>query len=117
MAKIGILLTTGPWQFQNWETAAHIAEAALDRGHEVSFFLYLDGVFNPIKLQALRGYEVMPKDHFSHLLSRGAKISACIICINARGLADGRDYIDGVKVGALKLFADMVSELDRLIQL
>ena len=117
MAKIGILLTTGPWQFQNWETAANIADAALDKGHEVSFFLYLDGVYNPIKLQALRGYEVMPKDRFSHLLSRGARIFACVICINARGLADGRDYIDGVKIGPLNLFADMIGEVDRLIQL
>ena len=117
MAKIGILLTTSPWQFQNWDTAANLAEAALDKGHEVSFFLYLDGVYNPIKLQALRGYEVMPKDRFNHLLSRGAKILACVICVNARGLADGRDFIEGVKVGPLNLFADMVGEVDRLIQL
>ena len=116
MAKIGFLIITGPWQFQNWETAANIADAALDKGHEVSIFLYLDGVYNPIKLQALRGYEVMPKDRFSRLLSRGAKIFACVICINARGLADGRDYIDGVRVGSLNLFADMIGEMDRLIQ-
>lgn len=117
MAKIGVLLTTGPWQYQNWETAANIAEAALDKGHEVSFFLYLDGVYNPIKLQALRGYEVMPKDRFNRLISRGAKVFACVICVNARGLADGRDFIDGVKVGPLNFFADMVGEMDRLVQL
>lgn len=117
MARIGILLTTGPWRFQNWEIAANIAEAALDKGHEVSFFLYMDGVYNPLKHQALRGYEVMPKDRFSRLISRGATVLACVICLNARGLADGRDYIDGVKLGPMNLFADMLGNLDRLVQL
>ena len=36
MAKLGLLLTLGPFQFENWDTAASLAEAALDKGHEVS---------------------------------------------------------------------------------
>ncbi len=117
MAKLGILLTLGPYQFQNWETAANIAEVALDKGHEVKFFYYLDGVYNPIKYQTFPDMEVMPKDRVSRLIEKGAKITACGICVNARGLEKGKDYIEGVKVGGLPDFAEIVGEVDRLITL
>ena len=117
MAKLGILLTLGPFQFENWETAASIAEAALDKGHEIQFFYYLDGVYNPIKHQTFPDLDVMPKDRIARLLDKGAKITACGICVNARGLEKGKDYIEGVRVGGLPDFAEMLGEVDRLIAL
>jgi tRNA 2-thiouridine synthesizing protein D len=117
MAKLGILLTLGPYQFENWETAANIAEAALDKGHEVKFFYYLDGVYNPIKFQTFPDMEVMPKDRVGKLIQKGAKIIACGICVNARGLEKGKDYIEGVKVGGLPDFAEIVGEVDSLVTL
>src|SRR3990172_1141859 len=117
MAKIGMLLTLGPFQFENWDTAASIAEAALDKGHEVHMFLYLDGVYNPIKHQTFPDLPVMPKDRFATLVAKGAKIIACGICVNARGLENGKDYIEGVKVGGLPDFAEIVGDVDRLITL
>lgn len=117
MAKLGILLTLGPFQFENWETAANIAEAALDKGHEVSFFYYLDGVYNPIKYQTFPDMQVMPKDRVAKLVERGAKITACGICVNARGLEKGKDFVEGVKVGGLPDFAEMVGEVNSLITL
>ncbi|MDO8673259.1 MAG: DsrE family protein [Dehalococcoidia bacterium] len=117
MAKIGVLLTLGPFQFENSETAVSIAEAALDKGHEVQMFLYLDGVLNPIKHQTFPDLAAMPKDRFAGLVARGAKIIACGICVNARGLEKGKEYIEGVKVGGLPDFAEIVGEVDRLVKL
>ncbi len=117
MAKIGILLTLGPYQFENWETAANIAEAALDKGHKVEFFYYLDGVYNPIKYQTFPDLMVMPKDRWAKIVEKGGKIIACGICVNARGLEKGKDYIEGVKVGGLPDFAENISSSDRLITL
>lgn len=117
MAKIGVLLTLGPFQFENWETAVNIADAALDKGHEVEVFYYLDGVYNPIKLQTFPDLPVMPRDRWNNILNRGAKIIACGVCVNARGLEKGKDYIEGVKVGGLPDFAEIVGEVDRLITL
>lgn len=117
MAKLGILLTLGPYQFENWETAANIAEAALDKGHEVKFFYYLDGVYNPIKYQTFPDMEIMPKDRVARLVEKGAKITACGICVNARGLEKGKDFIEGVKVGGLPDFAEIVGEVDSLVTL
>ncbi|MBI4316886.1 MAG: DsrE family protein [Chloroflexi bacterium] len=117
MAKLGFLLTLGPFQFENWDTAASIAEAALDKGHEVRMFLYLDGVYNPIKCQTFPDLDTMPKDRFAALASKGASIIACGICVNARGLEKGKDFIEGVRVGGLPDFAEIVGESDRLIAL
>ncbi len=117
MAKLGILFTRSPVQVENWETAAGIAEAALDKGHEVSFFYYLDGVYTPVKYMTFPDKEVMPKDQLEKLLVKGAKVVACGICVNARGLEKGKDYLEGVKVGGLPDFAEIVGEADQLITL
>ncbi len=117
MATIGILLTGGPFQFENWETAVDIGDAALAKGHKVKYFLYLDGVYNPIQYQTFPDMEVMPKDRIQGLTQKGAEIIACGICVNARGLQKGKDYVEGVTVGGLPDFAEIVSDVDRLVTL
>ncbi len=117
MAKIGILLTLGPYQFENWETAYHIANAALEMKHDVLIFYYLDGVYNPIRYQKFPDMETLPKDCWADILKKGGKIIACGICVNARGLENGKDYIDQVKVGGLPDFAEIIGEVDRIITL
>ena len=116
MAKLGFLLTLGPFQFENWETAANIAEAAQAKGHEVRMFCYLDGIYNPNKNQTFPDMPVMPKDRFAGLVQKGAKIVACGICVRARG-QKGEDYIPGVPVGGLPDFAEIIGDVDRLITL
>lgn len=116
MAKIAFLLTSGPFQFQNWETAVNLADAALDKGHEVNLFLYLDGVYNPNRHQTFPDLPVLPRDRFARLVQRGAKIIACGVCVRARG-QKGEDYLEGVPVGGLPDFAEMLGESDRLVTL
>src|SRR3972149_11718658 len=115
MAKIGFLLTLGPFQFENWETVANIAEAALDKGHQVQFFYYLDGVYNPIKYQTFPDLAVMPKDRVARLVAKGAKIIACGVCVNAPGLEEGEDSIEAGKVGGLPDLAETVWDVGMLI--
>ncbi|MFQ6136077.1 MAG: DsrE/DsrF/TusD sulfur relay family protein [Candidatus Hydrothermarchaeales archaeon] len=117
MGKIGILLTTGPFQFENWKTAADIGDAALDLGHEVKYFLYLDGVYNPMKTQKFPEWDVLPVERYIKLKEKGAEIIACGICINARGLENGKDYFDGAKVGGMPDFSEIIGEVDSLITL
>lgn len=117
MATLGILLTGGPFQFENWETAADIGDAALAKGHQVKYFLYLDGVYNPIQHQAFPDLKVLPKDRVAQLAANGAEFIACGVCVNARGLQGGKDYVEGVRVGGLPDFAEIVGEVDRLVTL
>jgi tRNA 2-thiouridine synthesizing protein D len=115
MAKLGLLLTEGPWQTENYEIFARLAEAALDKGHEVEGFWYIDGVYNALKGQKFPEDVPLPVERMKKLIEKGATIRACGICVNARGLEGGKDYIEGVPVGGLPDFADMISESDALV--
>lgn len=117
MAKIGMLLTEGPWQTENYEIFACLAEAALDKGHEVQAFWYIDGVYNAVKHQRFPGDVPIPVERMKNLVKKGAKIVACGICVNARGLEGGKEYIEGVPVGGLPDMADMISDTDTFITL
>lgn len=117
MAKIGMLLTEGPWQSENYEIFARLAEAALDKGHEVVAFWYLDGVYNAIKHQKFPVDMTLPIERMKKVVEKGGKIIACGICVNARGLEGGKEYIEGVPVGGLPDLADMISETDTFISL
>lgn len=117
MAVLGILLTGGPFQYERWETAVDIGDAALAKGHAVKYFLYLDGVYNPIRHQTFPDLPEMPKDRIARLLDNGAEIVCCGVCVNARGLQGGKDYVEGARVGGLPDFAEIVGEVDRLVAL
>jgi sulfur relay (sulfurtransferase) complex TusBCD TusD component (DsrE family) len=72
--KLGILLTQSPYQHQHGDTACHIADAALSKGHEVQLFLYVDGIYNPNRHQALPDNPVLPKDRIAALMARGMRV-------------------------------------------
>jgi tRNA 2-thiouridine synthesizing protein D len=114
MSHIGILLTASPFQFENWETAVNIADAALEKGHTVSFFLTVDGVLNPFQRQFFPLHKALPRERFSAAVDRGARVLICGIAAQMRGL-NGGDYIRGVTVGGLTDFALMLTEIDRLV--
>lgn len=116
MATIGFLVTAGPFQFQKWETAVNLADAALDTGHGVRIFFYLDGIYNPNRHQTFPDLPVLPKDRFARLVERGSKLIACGVCVRARG-QKGEDYIEGAPVGGLPDFAELLGEVDRLVTL
>ncbi len=117
MAKICMILTEGPWQTENYEIFARLAEAALDKGHEVQAFWYLDGVYNALKDQKFPEDIPLPIQRMQKVVEKGAKIIACGICVNARGLEGGKDYVEGIPVGGLPDLADMISETDTFIAL
>jgi len=117
MATIGILLTHSPLQHPHADTAAALGEAALARGHQVRYFLFMDGTYAPNRLQSFRYVDTLSKDRFQRLLERGATVVACGLCAGARGLDKGRDYLEGVRVGGLADFSALVAGCDRLVAL
>ena len=117
MAKIAILLTEGPWQSENCEIFVRLAEAALEKGHEVVGFFYMDGVYNAIKHQTFPGGVTPPVERMKRLVEKGAKICACGLSANARGLEYGKEYVEGISVGGLPDMAEMISEADAFITL
>jgi tRNA 2-thiouridine synthesizing protein D len=87
MAKIGFLLTEGPWQTENHKVFTKLASAALDAGHEVQTFWYLDGVCTPIMHQTFPAVEAdeLPASDTNKVAEKGSKIIVRGICVNGRG--------------------------------
>lgn len=54
MAKLLIILCDTPFQSERVEHSLNIAEVALSKGHEVSFYLFMDGVYNLMTSQKER---------------------------------------------------------------
>lgn len=117
MATLGIVLTRSPMQHEAVETAYGLASAALDKGHGVQMFCYIDGVYGPMKGQEFPDMPVLPRERFMVLLERGAQIMCCGLCVNGRGI-DGRTaFVDGTTIGMLPDLANLVSDCDRVISL
>ena len=123
MSHLGIVLTGAPFDSERWKTAYEMARAALDTGHEVSVFAYLDGAHVPMVDQrfdeaAENGlYQRMPTDRYQELLEDGAEMFVCGLCADARSVDPQSDFPDEVMVGLLPDLADVIGEADRVISL
>jgi tRNA 2-thiouridine synthesizing protein D len=123
VAHVGFLVTGGPFDSQRWRTAYELGRAALDDGHEVTYFQYLDGALVPVADQSFPDcadgglFDEMPAEKFAELVDDGATVICCGLCVDARGIDAETDYPDGVEVGLLPDLADLVGEADRVISL
>ena len=117
MTSFGIILTGGPYQTERWETACGLASAALDRKDSVTLFLFLDGVYNALATQKFPAIDKVPNVYFKSPLERGATVYACEVCTNNRGLEEGRDFLQGVKVQGAVVVSGIVGACDRVVTL
>lgn len=123
MSALGILLTGGPFDSQRWRTGYELGRAALDAGHDVRYFHYLDGTLVPVEDQSFPEcadgglFDEMPTEKYQQLLDEGAELICCGLCVDARGIDAASDYPDGVEVGLLPDLADMLGEVDRVVSL
>lgn len=123
MSHLGIVLTGAPFDSQRWKTAYELGRAALDGGHDVSVFAYLDGVYAPMvdqQFDVASGegpYSRMPTERFQSLLADGADVFVCGLCTDARGIDTEAQIPDDVAVGLLPDLADIIGEADRVVSL
>ncbi len=123
MSHLGVVLTGGPFDSERWRTAYELGRAALDAGHEVTYFNYLDGVLVPMTGQHFAEcseyglYDEMPTEKFQELLADGADIFCCSLCVDARGVDPETEYPEAVDLGLLPDLADMIGEADRVVSL
>jgi sulfur relay (sulfurtransferase) complex TusBCD TusD component (DsrE family) len=94
-----------------------VADAALEKSHKVTFFLFLDGVYNALGTQVFPAIEKLPMDFFKALVARGAEIYACEVCSYNRGLDEGKDYYKGVKIVSVAFVSELASNCDKVINL
>lgn len=123
MGHLGILLTGGPFDSERWRTGYEMGRAALDAGHDVTYFHYLDGTLVPVSDQEFPDcaddglFDEMPVEKYQGLIEDGAEVLCCGLCVNARGIDAEADYPSGVEVGLLPDLADLIGEADRVVSL
>jgi tRNA 2-thiouridine synthesizing protein D len=108
MAALGFLLTRSPFSEPHFDTFVRLAGAALDQGHRVKAFLYMDAVLAATPSQK---HGPTPRERLDALVARGVEIVSCGLCVENRGIA-----VDG-RVGGLPDLAFMLDDLDRLVTL
>ena len=117
MARLGILFFDGPYQKQASETVVKLSNAALDKGHEVRIFCYMDAVNalleNQKKIEGIFNIE----EGFREILTKGAVVRLCNLCLLVRGTMKNclkRECGDVKRAGTPDL-AKIIEETDRLI--
>jgi tRNA 2-thiouridine synthesizing protein D len=87
LAKIGILFYSGPHQSQAPETVVKLSNAALDKGHEVQIFCYMDAVNSVLKNQKKIEGIFDVEGGFKEIVNKGALVRLCSLCLLVRGTA------------------------------
>ncbi len=115
--KITIQTMSPPYTCQDMDTALNIAEAALNRGHEVRLFLFSDAVLAAnADVKPVRIDRNIPARMKSLIAEKGLRVDICGICMEYRGLL--RDHIvEGSAPSGLPELAELVSTSDRFINL
>ena len=117
MARLGILFFDGPYQTQASETVVKLASAALDKGHEVRIFCYMDAVNALLENQKeIEGIFNIEKG-FKDILAKRATIRLCNLCLLVRGTMKNclkRECGDVKRAGTPDL-AKIIDETDRLV--
>jgi sulfur relay (sulfurtransferase) complex TusBCD TusD component (DsrE family) len=101
--KLGVLLSTGPEQPENLDTAIGLSEAALSRGAGLYLYLIDDGVraLDDARVQALP--------------ARGAKLFVCAYGCQKRRLPLAHG--DSVTYCGLVVLTDLINGTDRFLAL
>ena len=117
MGRLGILFFNGPYQAQSAETVCRLANVALDNGHEVRIFCYMDAVNAALENQkSIEGiYNI--EEGFREIIGKGAIVRLCNLCLLVRGTMKNclkRECGDVKRAGTPDL-AKIIDETDRLV--
>jgi len=114
--KITINVMVPPYSYEDMDTAIKIAEAALNKGHDVTIFLFADSVLainskvKPIKID-----RSIP-EKLKELIKKGLRVDICGICMDYRGITQDM-IIEGAKPSGLPEFANLLATSDVFINL
>jgi tRNA 2-thiouridine synthesizing protein D len=108
-----IVIADGPYTKERPYTMLRFAYTALLDEHKVNIFLVEDGIFVGKKKQDPTTYDNVGK-WMSDVISEGANVKACGVCMRARGLSE-EELVEGIEKTSMNGFLDMCVEADNVI--
>ena len=101
MGKLLLLLGKTPFHYELSEHCFQIARAAVEEGHKVSLFLFIDGVYNLLKTQNGDIFKVKTAyEEMNELIDLGVKVSCCKLCTELRGI---KNFLKSPEINATGL--------------
>ncbi len=113
--KLGLMLMRPPYTYQDVDTAYHLAKAAMEKGHEVKIFLYVDSVIAANR-EINSGSERNLAKRLDELTKMGVEIKICGVCVQYRGIKRGQ-LIEKGELEGLPGLADLIRECDKFVSI
>ena len=115
--KLLIFLCDSPFQNESVDHAIELSKAALGKGHKVSIFLMMDGVYNPHTSQNGEPFKMSSvSERLAGLVQQGAEISTCRVCMELRGV-QRENLPEGVDIGGIFDLSEALAESDVVLSL
>ncbi|HOO74975.1 MAG TPA: DsrE family protein [Tepiditoga sp.] len=113
--KLTIQVMVQPYTYEDLDSALKIAEAGLEKGHEVGIFLFCDSVLAINSLiKPIRADRNIPEKIKNLIAEKGLKVDICGICMDYRGINTDM-IIPGAKSSGLPELAELIYKSDRFI--
>ena len=113
MKTFTIIIGDGPYTKERPFTMLRFAYTALLEENKINIFLLEDGIFAGKKHQDPTAYDNVGK-WMKDVISEGANVKACGVCMKARGLTDD-DLIEGIQKTTMNSLVEMCAEADNVI--
>jgi tRNA 2-thiouridine synthesizing protein D len=114
MTSYTIIIYEAPYSKERALSALRFAFTADLEGHKVRIWLFENGVYLAKKgqkpAQGLTNYGQMLDD----LLKSGVEVKACVVCAEARGLAQA-ELLDGVKLATVHDLVEWTATSDKVM--
>ena len=108
-----IVIADGPYTKERPFTMLRFAYTALLEEHKINIFLVEDGIFVGKKNQDPSVYDKLEK-WMKDIISEGATVVACGVCMKARGMTDD-ELIEGIRKTTMNRLVDMCVEADKVL--
>ncbi|MFX1480921.1 MAG: DsrE/DsrF/TusD sulfur relay family protein [Promethearchaeota archaeon] len=108
-----IIIGDGPYTKERPYTMLRFVYTALLEGHKANIFLVEDGIFVGKKNQDPSNYDNIGK-WMKDVLSEGANVKACGVCMKARGISED-ELLEGIEKTTMNGLVAMCEEADNIL--
>lgn len=113
MKTFTIIIGDGPYTVERPFTMLRFAYTALLEDHKINIFLVEDGIFVGKKNQDPTTHDNVGK-WMKDVISEGAKVKACGVCMKARGLTED-ELMEGIEKTTMNSLVEMCEEANNVI--
>jgi len=109
-----LIINEAPYGKERALSALRFAATADIEGHKVRIWLFENGVCLAKKGQKPPQGIINYGELLKNLIEGGTEVKACVVCVEARGLAQA-DLMDGVKIATVHELVEWTANSDKVI--